>query len=274
MRGESHRPVAVITGASSGIGAEFARALGARRYDLVLVARRLDRLSRLAEEISRDHDVRATVISADLASEEGIETVARKIATEGTLELLVNNAGFGVLGNFDRTAIGDQNDMYRVHVIATMRLTHAALPQLKALNRGGVINVASVAGFSRMPGHASYSSTKAWIIAFTECLHLELRRAGSRVVAQALCPGYTCTEFHDVLHLDRAKVMPSKGFWMTPGFVVAESLKGFDRGRWLVVPGWRYRLLVAVLNHAPRAFLHPIVTKVARRREEANQKPD
>ena len=263
------RPVALVTGASSGIGAEFARALAARKYDLVLVARRRERLMQLAEELSLKHGIAAEAIAADLAAEGDIATVARRIASESRLDLLVNNAGFGLLGDFHETGIESQLQMYRVHVLATMWLSHAALPFMIARNRGGIINVASVAGFTRMPGHASYASTKAWIIAFTECLHLELRGAGSDVRVQALCPGYTYTEFHDILHLDRKKIMASKGFWMTPDFVVSESLEALDGGKWLVIPGWRYRVLVAILNHAPRGLLHPIVTKIARRRERA-----
>jgi short-subunit dehydrogenase len=194
---------------------------------------------------------------------------AGRITQEARFRLLVNNAGFGLLGDFAETDISAQFQMYRVHVLATMRLSHAALPCLIRADEGGIINVASVAGFVRMPGHASYASTKDWMIAFTECLHLELRSAGSRTKVQALCPGYTYTEFHNRLGIDRDKLMSLQGFWMTAGFVVAQSLAAFDRGRWLVIPGWRYRLIVSFLGMAPRALLHPIAMRVARRRVNA-----
>lgn len=263
------RPVAFITGASSGLGAEFARALAARKNDLVLVARRRERLEELARDLTARHSIAARVLVADLALDEDAETVAQVIAGESRLELLVNNAGFGAVGDFHQAPLDAQMRMHRLHVLTPVRLTHAALQRLVERNRGGVINVSSVAGFSRMPGHASYSSTKAWMIAFTECLHLELRGIHSAVCVQSLCPGYTYTEFHDALHLDRNKIMPNRSFWMTAHFVVNESLKAFDRGKWLVIPGWRYRFLTLLLNLLPRFLLHPVVTRVARRRESA-----
>jgi short-subunit dehydrogenase len=266
---DSRRPVAVVTGASSGIGAEFARALAARGFDLVLAARRRDRLVALAAQLGTDCGIHAEVAPGDLSRTDDVERLAKIVAGESRLELLVNNAGFGLLGDFHTTAGADQIAMYQVHVLAPVRLMHAALPGLMARNRGGIINVSSVAGFARVPGHASYNATKAWMIAFTECLHLELRRAGSGVQVQALCPGYTYTEFHDVLGLVREQVMPGRGFWMTSEFVVSKSLRALDRGQWLVIPGWKYRILTWFLNHLPRAILNAAGNRLAARREKA-----
>ncbi len=263
------RPVAFITGASSGLGAEFARAFAARHYDLVLVARRRERLNELARDLITGHGISVRVIVADLSLERDVEAIAQAIAGESRTEILVNNAGFGALGRFHQAPVETQMRMHRLHILATVRLCHAALQRLAARNRGGIINVSSVAGFSRVPGHTSYGSTKAWMLAFTECLHLELRSTGSAVQVQALCPGFTYTEFHDVLNLDRDKMMPYHSFWMTVGFVVAESLKAFDRRKWLVVPGWRYRLLTFLLTVVPRPLMHPLVMRVARMRESA-----
>ena len=261
--------VALITGASSGLGAEFARALAVRGYELVLVARRRDRLEQLAEEL-RSHDgCEPEVLVADLTRDDDVETVARRISSDANFQLLVNNAGFGALGDYHEADLSPQMDMHRVHVLATARLTHAALGGLVARDCGGVINVSSVAAFVRMPGHTSYNATKAWMNAFTECLRLELRSRGSHVRMQVLCPGYTYTEFHDVLGMDRSKVMPMRGFWMAAGYVVGISLKAFDRGEWMVVPGWRYRLIVGLLRHLPRAVLHPVQARLARKRESA-----
>ncbi|MFH1572662.1 MAG: SDR family oxidoreductase [Acidobacteriota bacterium] len=262
----SQRPVALITGASSGIGAEFARALAAGGHDLVLVARRRERLEELAGQLHRDHAVEAKVEVADLACEEGIESVAGQIASEDRLELLVNNAGFGVLGNFAEAGLEAQARMHRLHVLAAMRLTHAALPGLLARNRGGVINVSSVAAFLRMPGNVSYNSTKAWMNAFSESLALELESVGSRVRVQALCPGFTYSEFHDVAGLDRRQIMPRPKWWLTAEFVVAESLKGLARGRWLVIPGWRYRFLVFFLKTLPGFLLRRAAMSLGRQR--------
>jgi short-subunit dehydrogenase len=263
------RAVALITGASSGIGAEFARVLAARRYDLVLVARRRDRLEELARELSRRHGVTATPLAADLSREDELETVANRIRDENRLELLVNNAGFGAMGNFHEAALAPQITMHRLHIMAVVRLIHAALPGLVAKNRGGVINVSSVAAYARMPGHASYDATKAWMNAFTECLHLELKSIGSRVRVQALCPGYTRTEFHDVLGMDRTRVMPVRSLWMSAEFVVNESLRGLRRGDWFVIPGWRYRALVRLSRLLPRFILYPTQMLLAHRRNEA-----
>jgi len=267
----SGQRLALITGASSGIGAAFARALATRGYSLVLVARRRDRMEQLAVELGRLGGAVAEVMVADLARDEDLEAVARRITAEERLELLVNNAGFGALGDHHQADIRRQMEMHRVHILATVRLTHAALGGLVARGRGGVINVSSVAAFARMPGHASYNATKTWMNAFTECLHLELKTAGSPVRIQALCPGYTYTGFHDALGLERSQVMPLRGFWMSAEFVVAESLKAFDRGAWLVVPGWRYRWVVGVLKHTPGFLLRPLLMQFARRRPDSRK---
>jgi short-subunit dehydrogenase len=252
------RPVALVTGASSGIGETFARALSRRGYGLILVARRKDRLDELAGELGGE------VLVADLTNEADLERVAERIAAADDLELLVNNAGFGVIGHFWETAAENQLQMHRLHVLATVRLTHAALGGMVARGRGAVINVSSVAGFVASPGSTSYNSTKHWMNSFTECLYLELKSIGSPVKVQALCPGFTYSEFHDVAGVDRKKI-PAK-MWMQAEDVVAASLEGLDRGKLFVVPGWRYKLLVRVLGVLPRRFTRAGAMRYARRR--------
>lgn len=269
MKNEQSRPVALVTGASSGLGAEFARQLAARGHDLVLVARREEKLKALAQQLHERHGIDAHVLVADLAADGAVETVVRRISAEPRLELLVNNAGFGALGYFFGAELEPQERMHRVQVLATVRLTHAALSAMVPRGHGGVINVSSVAAFSRIPGHASYAAVKAWMTAFTECLYLELKMLHSPVRIQALCPGFTYTEFHDVLGMDRDKIAASSKWWMTAEFVVCESLKGLDRRKWLVIPGWRYRMLVRLLRAMPRALMHPIMIRVARKRENS-----
>jgi short-subunit dehydrogenase len=161
---DQQRPVALITGASSGIGTVFARNLAARGYDLILLARREDRLLALASELP----VKAETLLADLSTEEGIAAAERVIRESTRLELLVNNAGFGTLGRFWEAPVEGQQRMYEVHIIATMRLTHAALAAMVSRGRGGVITVSSVAAFGQSVGNVSYCSTKAWINSFTE----------------------------------------------------------------------------------------------------------
>jgi short-subunit dehydrogenase len=146
-----------------------------------------------------------------------------------------------------------QEQMHKLHVLATVRLTHAALNNLVPRDFGGVINVASVSAFIRIPGGTSYSATKSWMNAFTEGLYLELRSLGSRVNVQALCPGFTFTEFHDVQGTDRRKLAGSP-YWHSAEEVVAASLDGFAKRKLFVVPGWRYRLLTAVVRKLPLSW--------------------
>jgi uncharacterized protein len=241
---------AVITGASSGIGEVFARKLAARGYHLILVARREDRLRTLAASLPGH----AEVLSADLASEAGLAAVEQAITECRGLELLVNNAGFGTLGRFWEADIAGQVRMHEVHVMATMRLTHAALAGMVPRGRGGVISVSSVAAFAQNPGNVSYCATKAWINSFTQGLDVELRSLRSPVKVQALCPGFTVTEFHQTLGMDRNRIPAF--LWMKADDVVEASLAGFDRGKVIVVPNWKYKIAVALLKCGPRALTH------------------
>lgn len=250
--------LAAVTGASSGIGSVFARALAARGYSLLLVARRRDRLEELARELN------AEVLVADLTDDADLHRVEARLREAENLELLVNNAGFGVSGPFAAADIEDQDSMHRLHITATLRLTHAGLAGMVARGRGGVINVSSVAGFLTNPGAISYCATKTWINSFTEGLYLELKSAGSPVRVQALCPGFTYSEFHDTAKMDRTKLAPPS-MWLPAEQVVAESLAGLDRGRLFVIPGFRYRALVAVLNCIPRPWKRALLIRASRR---------
>ena len=253
------KPLAVITGASSGIGAAFARALAAKGYDLALVARREDRLQELAAELTGKFQIQCKPLRADLTNDSDLHAIERVVAAAANLQLLVNNAGFGTLGRFSESPIESQDAMHRLHVLATMRLTHAALGNLMARDTGGIINVASVAAFIPRPGSTSYYATKSWINNFTECLHLELKAAGSRVRVQSLCPGFTYSEFHDVLGVERNFI--SGGWWMTAEDVVNDSLRAFHKGTLVVIPGWRYKALVGVIRILPRGVIHYALTR-------------
>jgi short-subunit dehydrogenase len=230
------RPPALITGASSGIGATFARKLARQGYGLMLVARRRDKLEELANELGG-----AEILVADLTRDYDLQTLEKRIAAMKNLELLVNNAGFGTLGRFWEADLAGQEKMHRLHVMATMRLTHAALRVMTARNQGAVINVSSVAAFGQTPGNVSYCATKTWMNAFTEALDLELRSIGSAVKVQALCPGFTLSEFHDAARIDR-KTIPDR-LWMKADDVVDASLKGLAKGKVVVVPGVLYKAL-------------------------------
>jgi uncharacterized protein len=252
------RPLAAVTGASSGIGAVFARALAKRGFDLLLIARRRDKLEALADETGGD------VLVADLTKDDDLRRVEERLSHAENLEVLVNNAGFGAGGTFSKVDIEAQDQMHRLHIIATLRLTHAALVGMVARRKGGIINVSSVAAFLTNPGAIGYCSTKTWINSFTEGLYLELKAGGSPVRVQALCPGFVYSEFHDTAGMDRKKLAPP-AWWLDAEMVVEESLAGLDRGQLFVIPSVRYRALVWALNRIPRVVKRAILVKASRR---------
>lgn len=236
---------ALITGASSGIGAEYARQLAARGYNLVLVARREAELRALAEDLSAANRIQAEALAADLSLREDVDRVVARIQATPDLALLVNNAGFGSTGKFVTKDPQSQVDMVEVHVVATTRLTRAALPGMIARGCGGVINVSSVAAY--LPGNTMYASTKAWMIPFSQALSRELADTGVKV--QALLPGYTYTEFHDrpeFRNFKRSSV-PSI-LWLSADDLVSESLQCLALGSGVCVPGAIYGLAFKVLK--------------------------
>ncbi|HZO99281.1 MAG TPA: SDR family oxidoreductase [Terriglobia bacterium] len=253
------RPMAVVTGASSGIGAAYARRLAEKGYNLALVARRRDRLEALAQELRKRFNVSAEAIIADLTKEADLKAVSDFITEARALEFLVNNAGFGLLGRFFASPPEGHDSMHRLHIIATLRLSHAALVRMTERGKGALVNVSSVAAFIPRPGNTSYYATKAWINCFTEGIYLELQSVGSPVRVQALCPGFTLTEFHDVMGVDR-KLVPG-WLWMSVEDVVAASLKGLEFNQLFVVPGWHYKSFVFLLRLMPRSLRHALALK-------------
>lgn len=225
----------MITGASAGLGAEFARQLRGLGYALLVVARREERLAAIEGERW----------VADLSIEAEVERLAVHLESRGDVMMLINNAGFGTQGHLAETPIAGQIAMHRLHVLATVRLTRAVLPQMIERKAGTIVNVSSVAGFARSANNVSYCATKAWTNAFSEGLWLELQ--GTGVTVQALCPGFTYTEFHDVMGSDRAK--HPRWMWLDAGFVVEESLGNL--GKLYVVPGWRYKVFLALWTKLP-----------------------
>lgn len=245
----SPRPVACVTGASAGLGREFAVQLAARGFDLILVARNAERLGALADELSRLHGISATAHVADLSRDEPIHALADRLRREQRLMVLVNNAGFGTKGKLATRPVGEQAAMLQLHVMAPMLLTRAVLPGMIERRAGIIINVASVASFTASMGNVNYCATKAYQRVFTEGLALEL--AGTGVKVQALCPGFTHTEFHHRAQIDKTKGIPSWA-WLTADRVVRESLEeAFGRGRTVVIPGRRYKAAVFALRHMP-----------------------
>ncbi len=241
---------ALVTGASAGLGAEFARQLAAGGSSLVLVARRRERLEALAAELRDRHGVSVEVLAADLSGREGVDRVADRIAGLETLDLLVNNAGAGSPGPFSRTDVESYLSMIQVQAAAPVRLARAALDGMVLRRRGWIINVASVAAFSPLSGPV-YSAVKAFLVGFSVNLQYEL--AGTGVRMQALCPGLTHTEFHGVIKMDKSRI---PGFmWMDARDVVRTSLRGLGRRKVICIPGWKNRLTTAPMRCAPTAAL-------------------
>jgi short-subunit dehydrogenase len=255
---------ALITGASSGIGEVFARRLAAGGFDLALVARREERLEALAAELAAAHGIQADVLAADLSDDEGVQKVTRYIESHPDLTLLVNNAGFGKRGKFAEADLEGQLDMIRVHIIATVTLARAALPGMIQRGGGAIINVSSVAAFFPAAGGATYSASKIYLNNFSEALNAELDGTGVKV--QALCPGFTYSEFHDTPEysdFDR-KEIPGV-LWMSAEEVVDDSLAALATHKVIVVPGRRYQGMVAAANSPIRGPIRDVSRAVRRR---------
>ena len=246
------RQVALVTGASSGIGREYARQLAALGYEVILVARRTERLEALAAEIESRHQVHALVVTADLSTEDGIQRVERVLANTDNLGVLVNNAGLGLNGVFADLDVDDHTRLIELHVAATVRLTRAALPAMLEQKRGAIVNVASLMAFYPLYGSSTYGATKCYLRSFTEALHQEL--VGTGVRAQALCPGFVETEMQEAAGIDPIPLPDA--FWMSCETVVARSLRDLARDRVVSVAGLGYQVLAAISGWIPRTVLY------------------
>jgi short-subunit dehydrogenase len=257
--------VVFITGASSGIGAAFARELGRRGFDLILTGRRRAQLDALANALVGAHGIRVEVITAELADDAALEQLAERVRSEAQLEMLINNAGFGSGGApFHQQDYAVHQAMLRVHVQATVRLTYAALPTLLARRQGAIINVSSLAAFFTIPYQVMYSATKEFIRAFSEALAIELRGSGVRV--QALCPGFTRTDFHARLGADPERVYRTSGPMkaMSAEEVVQASLRCLARDEVICIPGAHNRFASFLPCIVPRRLQHWLLGRFGR----------
>lgn len=247
------RKLAVVTGASAGIGAAFARRLAAQGYDLLLVARNAERLTAESAKLRGPGPWRAEVLSADLSTEDGCAAVERRLRDE-SVDILINNAGISLNTAFVESTVQAEERLLRLNVHAVLRLTLAVLPGMVTRSRGEIINVSSVAGFGAVMPGSTYSASKAWVTNFSESIANSVHQHGVRVMA--LCPGYTKTEFHDRAGIAMHKT--PEWMWLAADDVAREALRDLRRGRIVSVPAWKYKVAVWGLRHLPRAALQTI----------------
>jgi short-subunit dehydrogenase len=257
-----HPGLAVVTGATSGIGAAFAEALAGRGHDLLLTGRREEKLNGVAERLRRERGVRVETVLAELTDPEEIRRLAERLASL-PLEILVNNAGFGARALLVEGDPEEQERMVRIHILCPLRLTRAVLPGMIRRGRGAVINVSSEAAFLPVPRNGVYSGAKAFLRAFSESIRLELTGTGVRI--QALCPGLTRTDFHSRVGMERPSSVGrwSVG-WLTPEQVVTASLRDLDRDRTLCIPGLGSRLRTLLPALLPQGLYYALLHRFFR----------
>jgi uncharacterized protein len=246
------RRLCLVTGASSGIGSAFARIYASHGYDVALTARRTDRLERLADEIRFRYGVETLAISADLADPDGCGEILSEVNAHGrVVDALVNNAGYGVPGAYAATAWGDQRAFLQVLLIAVCELTHRVTPGMIERKFGRIVNVASLAGLAPgAAGHTLYGASKAFLVRFSQSLHLETMDKGVHV--SALCPGFTYSEFHDVT---KTREQVTRGtpawLWMGADEVAAAGYEAVEANRAICVPGAPNKALAALAKLIP-----------------------
>lgn len=260
---DNPRPLALITGASAGIGAAFARAYAARGHDLALVARRADRLEALAAELSAAHGIEAFAVPADLAAFEAHEGVLAAVAERGrVVDVLVNNAGFSIAQSFTAVPWTRQRDFLMTLVVNACGLGHAVIPGMVARGRGAIVNVGSMAAFAPgVAGHSLYPGAKSLMVSWSQSLAAELKGTGVRVTVT--CPGFTLTEFAEANGTKAVMDQAPRRFFQTAEQVVATTLAANDRGQVVVVPGLHNKIAVAVLRYVPQPLLIAILGRAS-----------
>ena len=256
---------ALITGASSGLGVDFAHELAAQGYHLVLIARRAERMAALAREISTSHPVRCNVMARDLSQPGMAASIKQELGNEGiAIDVLINNAGFGIYGEFVEESFQKMSEMLQLNITALSELTHLFAADMVKRKRGHIMLVASVVAYQASPNYAAYAATKAYVLSLGEALHEELKPHG--VTVTVLSPGATATEFFDVSGqgsspLKRAFMMPSRP-------VVQAGLEAMQQGKASVVSGWKNKLMTFSTRLVPRSWQRRIAHHVLRKNNE------
>jgi short-subunit dehydrogenase len=247
------RPRALITGATSGIGAAFAKNLAQKGFDLILHGRRQEKLSEFAENLEK-YNISTDIMIAELSRAEELQKIEMHIQALDRLDMLINNAGYWTPGNFWETAPDSLEAMIMVHVIAPVRFIRAALPRMLERNKGDIINVSSMGAYFNLTTVENYGATKAYLVSLTESLHVALMGTGLRV--QVLAPGFTVTEFHSRQGADFSKAQQK---WMQPEEVVDISLKGLEKGNVVCIPGFKRWILVKCASMLPKRMYYKVM---------------
>jgi short-subunit dehydrogenase len=257
------RPLALITGASAGIGAAFARAYAARGYDLALVARRADRLKALGAELSAAHGIEAIAIPADLAGFEAHAAVLAAVTSKGrAVDALVNNAGFSIAQSFTGVPWARQRDFLMTLVVNACGLAHGVIPGMVQRGRGAIVNVGSLAAFAPgVAGHSLYPGAKSLMVSWSQALAAELKGSGVKVTVT--CPGFTLTEFAEANGTKGIMDEAPRRLFQTAEQVVAETLRANDRGQVVVVPGFHNKIAATILRYAPQPLLIAILNRAS-----------
>ena len=251
---------ALVTGATAGIGESFTRLLAENNYNVVLVARDLPRLQERAQELEAKYQVQTHCIQADLSTDAGCSVVESYIASN-QIDVLINNAGFGINKAFTVSELVEEQKLLDVLVRTPMRLMHVALPLMKQRDRGVVINVSSVASFI---AGGTYSASKSYLTVLTESMHTEL--AGTNLKISALCPGFTRTEFHQRGRMSM-KGLPNF-MWLDSDELVAKAWRDALKGKAISIPGWQYQLLVFVIQRLPRSIVRKVGMSMRRKQRK------
>ena len=255
--------IAVITGGTSGIGAAYAKRFAKEGYDLILTGRRKEKIEETANQIRKETGAIVSVILAELSLESGISKVAEFIK-EKNVEILVNNAGFGVVGYYQQTDLSLMEQLAKVNVLAPMELIRTVLPGMIERGKGTIINISSDGIYMIVPRNAVYSASKAFLKTLTEGLNMDLMGTGVRVIA--VCPGLTHTDFHEKMGMDKSRQTDNGSVkWIEPEAVVTASLKDLDNGKIISIPSFSTRAITFILNRMPRNSYYKFMYQFSRK---------
>lgn len=251
-------PTALVTGATAGLGAEFARQLAGSGHNLIIVARDETRLAATRDDLAARHGVQVEVLPADLTTEAGCDAVSARVSdAQRPVDVLVNNAGFGMYRVFGAAPLAAEERQLDLNVRAVLRVTHAAVRAMTGRGSGRIVNVSSVAGFVPRGSNATYSASKAWVTMFSEGLAVQLRDSG--VTVTAICPGFTRTEFHERANADMSRV-PER-LWLDAADVVRAGLAAAFAGKPVSVPSRQYKSLLLAARLVPRPMLRRVMAR-------------